>query len=257
MNLDDRLTNVLRDVHSRIQDTQSPSVDEILSLIDLTNLDPMATPMEINRLATSAYEHHTAAICILPEHLHHVPVENSIRRATVMNFPYGNFQIKEVLQTIDQAARGERLDEIDYVFPYQSYLSGDQVQALSDCNEVYRSCKEHQLTFKVILETGALPSNDMIYELSTSILQQGCDFIKTSTGKIANGATLPAVFSILSAILDTNISCGIKVSGGIKTTEQAHTYIRLATYMLNIPVNNQWFRFGASSLLDNLLRTYI
>ena len=253
MNLNDRLTNVLRDVHSKIKESTSPAVDEILSLIDLTRLDAAASPMEINALATKAHEHHTAAICIFPDQLKQVSSENPIKRATVMNFPGGDEPTDRVIKNINKALQGSRLDEVDYVFPYRAYLSGNQNQALADYKAVYDHCKAHHLTFKVILETGALPSNEIIYELSTSILHLGCDFIKTSTGKIENGATIPAVFSILSAILDTNIPAGIKVSGGVKTTEQAYTYIRLAEYMLNKKVNNQWFRLGASGLLDELL----
>ena len=253
MNLALKLTNVLRDVHSKIEESTSPSAEEVISLIDLTLLEPEATSTAINQLATKAYQHHAAAICVLPEHLKHVPSENPIKRATVMNFPSGNESTKTVLNAITITAQIQNLSEIDYVFPYAAYLSGKKSQALADCKAVYECCKAYGFTFKVILETGALPSNDIIYELSSLILHQGCDFLKTSTGKIPNGASIPAVFSILSAIIDTQIPCGIKVSGGVKTAKNATSYIQLAEYMMNKKVNHNWFRLGASGLLDELL----
>lgn len=254
MNLDNRLINVLRDTDLRIQPQQAFLVDEICSLIDFTKLDSTATPTDISTLARCADEHHMAAVCVLPEHLEYVDTKNPIKRATVINFPAGKDSLSTSLKAVDMVATNQKLSEIDYVFPYSVYLSGNHTSALADCYRVYQHCKQQELTFKVILETGALPSNDMIYHLSTEILLQGCDFIKTSTGKIATGATISAVFSILSAIVDSNITAGIKVSGGIKTYEQATSYVRLAEHMLNKKANSQWFRFGASRLLGTTKR---
>ena len=132
------------------------------------------------------------------------------------------------------------------------YLAGNQDLALSNCHEIYQLCKQHKLTFKVILETGALPSVESIYDLSVAIIDKGCDFLKTSTGKITTGASIPAAFSILAAIVDHDAPCGIKVSGGIKTIEQAFNYMRLAQSMLDRKLDSSWFRLGASSLLDVL-----
>ena len=74
------------------------------------------------------------------------------------------------------------------------------------------------------------------------------DFLKTSTGKIATGATIPAAVAMLLAISDSNTPCGIKFSGGIKTKEQASLYMRLAEHMRGVTTNKQWFRFGMSQL---------
>lgn len=251
MNLDDRLTTALSDTNAA---TMPFTWQDAIPLIDLTLLDAHATLDEIHALANKARQNRVAAICILPEHLSYVSPEIYIKRAAVVNFPTGTQPQQKVLNTIEQTATTMRVDEIDYVFPYQAYLSGDQTQALAYCQEVYQLCKKHDLLFKVILETGALPSIEIIYEMSTAILQSGCDFLKTSTGKIATGATIPAVFSMLAAIVDSNIRCGIKVSGGIKTTEQALSYLRLAQHMLPYKLDRNCMRLGASSLLDELLK---
>ena len=255
MNLENRLTDVLRDIHSAMQAGSAMPSKDIIPLIDLTLLDTHATPYDINALAMKANHHQVAAICVLSEHLNYVSPDIHVKRATVANFPSGAMPHQRVLKTITQTATHCHVDEIDYVFPYQAYLSGNQVTALSNCHEIYTLCKQHKLTFKVILETGALPSIDMIYNLSTAIIDNGCDFLKTSTGKIPTGATIPAVFAMLAAQVDSDIPCGIKVSGGIKTTEQALSYMRLAQYMFNCTLDSSRFRLGASSLLDDILIT--
>jgi deoxyribose-phosphate aldolase len=249
MNLDKKLANTLHEINAN----QLLSWQEIIPLIDLTLLDTNATITDINQLASNANKYQVAALCVLPEHLDYISPEILVKRATVVNFPTGDQLQQQVLNTISRVATHKPVDEIDYVFPYKTYLAGDKTAALTYCFEVYRLCKQHDLVFKVILETGALTSCEVIYEISTAILQNGCDFLKTSTGKITKGATLPAVFSILSAIVDSHVPCGIKISGGVKTEEQALTYMRLAQHMLNHPLDSSCFRLGASSLLNDLV----
>ena len=228
----------------------APLFQKILALIDLTLLDPQATSDDITTLAAKGIQHHVAALCILPQHLDMIPATQSITRATVVNFPTGNEPHAHVLQTIDKIAAHHQVDEVDYVFPYETYLAGNRVDALSCCAEAYQRCKQHGLLFKVILETGALPSTDVIYQLSLDVINGGCDFIKTSTGKIATGATIPAVTAMLSAIIHSKKPCGIKVSGGVRTIDQARAYIRLADEMMGVTVDKHWFRLGTSGLLN-------
>ncbi len=97
-----------------------------------------------------------------------------------------------------------------------------------------------------------MPSLEFIYDLSTEIINKGCDFLKTSTGKIAQGATPSAAFAMLKAIKESKTSCGLKVSGGIKQPEQAFIYMALASHLLDRDLDKSWFRIGASSLLDVL-----
>ena len=228
------------------------NMKNIPSLIDLTLLDHQATVHDINQLTTKGIQKHVAALCVLPQHLDLIPETSPIPRATVVNFPTGNESRPQVLQAIDYIATHHIINEIDYVFPYQAYLDGDRDHALSCCAEAFKHCQEHGLLFKVILETGALPSSEMIYQLSTDVINNGCDFLKTSTGKITTGATLPAATAMLSAIIDSKKTCGIKLSGGIRTIEQAESYILLAEDMMKATVDKSWFRLGASGLLDHL-----
>ncbi len=231
-------------------------MQNIAELIDLTLLDAEATANDIEILATKGMRSHVAALCILPLHLDLIPETCTLPRATVVNFATGNEPHAQVIQAIEQIATQHQINEIDYVFPYQAYLAGDTASALSRSAEAYQLCKQHGLLFKVILETGALPSSDVIYAMSLDVIDSGCDFIKTSTGKMAIGATIPAATAMLSAILDSKTACGIKLSGGVRTIEQAQAYIHLAEDMMGKKVDRRWFRIGASGLLDLLIHQF-
>lgn len=226
---------------------------ELIPLLDLTLLSLDATKNDILTCVTKAAQHNAAAVCILPQHLKFIPTIVTVPRATVVNFPTGNEPHEHVLRDIKDAVLHHRLDEIDYVFPYQAYLAGDKPYALSCCFEAYQLCQQHGLLFKVILETGALPSSDIIYQLSCEVINSGCDFIKTSTGKIHQGATLSAATAMLSAIIDSQMPCGIKLSGGVKTIDDALSFVDLAERMTGRRIDKTWFRIGASSLLDEIL----
>lgn len=226
---------------------------ELMALIDLTLLDEHATKDDILTVAKKAAIHQVAALCILPSHLPILSKPYPIKRATVVNFPSGMEPVSQVLSSIQSLATRGEADEIDYVFPYPLALSGQLEEALSHCRNAYQCSKKYRMTFKVILETGAFDSMDQIYELSLSIIQQGCDFLKTSTGKHQVGATPAAVFAMLAAIKDSQLPCGIKVSGGIRTIHDAQQYLQLAKYVLKKHPENTWFRIGASSLLDEIL----
>ena len=89
--------------------------------------------------------------------------------------------------------------------------------------------------------------------MSSKIISVGCDFLKTSTGKIKQGATPGAAFGMLSAIKTSNQRIGLKVSGGIRTTDDARQYISLAEQVMKRPVDKSWFRIGASSLANELI----
>lgn len=243
----------MRDELKEKMSNYSPS--ELRSLIDLTLLDETASDEALSALCMKATLNQVAAICVLPKHLKKIPPLSGIKLATVVNFPEGLQATEPLLTTIDELISNYKIDEIDYVFPYQAYLEGNKHSALLQCEKAYRLCQQQAISFKVILETGALPSLEFIYQLSTEVIAKGCDFLKTSTGKIAQGATPSSAFAILKAIKDTNASCGLKVSGGIKKPEQAFSYMALAQHLLERDLNKSWFRIGASSLLDELVVT--
>lgn len=252
MNLEKKLAAVMEEM-SFLPNESFPA-QNIIPLLDLTLLDAQATCPQIQALSIKAQTYSVAAVCVLPDHLQWIPEAGmDIRRATVINFPTGNFSQKEVFKQFENIMNHQLVHEIDYVFPYQKYLDNEPSEALKACEQLYRACSDHQIIFKVILETGAFPSCELIYQASRAVLAHGCDFLKTSTGKISAGASIPAVYALLLAIQDGDCACGIKISGGVKTKEQASEYIQLAEYMMQRPVKSTWFRIGASSLLDELL----
>lgn len=228
------------------------SKEELIACIDLTLLDKTASPNDLKLLSTKGNRHHVAALCVFPEHLKYLESNNGPMLATVVNFPEGNQPIDQVLKTINQLVDEGKANEVDYVFPYQAYLAGEESSALLHCEQCYTLCNQHGFLFKVILETGALPSLDHIYKISSEVIKRGCDFLKTSTGKINQGATPTAVFSILRAIQDGGVSCGLKVSGGVRKPGEAFSYMELAKAMLATKIDKSCFRIGASSLLDEL-----
>lgn len=228
------------------------TLQEILSLLDVTCLDANATIDDIAALVEKTKRYPVAALCVLPKCLSFIPKESPIRRATVVNFPGGEESFATV-ETCIEAITKQPIHEIDYVFPYVSYLRGNEALALSSCKKTLMLCKERGLTFKVILETGAFPSTESLYLLSKTLIHMGVDFLKTSTGTTPIGATREAVEALLSAMKETNASCGIKISGGIKTIAAAESYIQLAANAMNKKPNNAWFRIGASKLFDELI----
>ncbi|MDF1758838.1 MAG: deoxyribose-phosphate aldolase [Legionellaceae bacterium] len=221
---------------------------EIYKILDLTLLKEDSTSNDIAILAEIARKKNVAAVCVYPKDLNTLPKSFDVQKATVVNFPDGNQIEDDVKSQIIQAITQYSADEIDYVFPYKLYLDGNTEEAFNACQKAYLLCKKHKKIFKVIIESGALPSMKSIYDISSKLCKDKCDFIKTSTGKIATGATVEAVYSILSAIKDNNSNCGIKVSGGIRDFKTASIYIQLAEIVLNKKVSPNWFRIGASGL---------
>lgn len=247
MTLSQKLREALHD--SAVADIPF-STPDLMSLVDLTDLRTSASIEEIHALALKAAAHQVAAICVYPEALDAIPATFPLTRATVINFPSGNQPLDDVLNALDHIKTHHRIDEIDYVFPYALYLSGDEKAALSHAHTVYRRCQEYGLRFKVIMETGAFDSMESQYVLGQKIIDSGCDFLKTSTGKISQGATPSAVFALLSAIKNRGVSCGVKVSGGVRTLETALEYTRLTHLVLNKKPDQSLLRIGTSHLFS-------
>lgn len=229
------------------------STPDLIRCLDLTLLSLAATSDDLLTLRQAAVEHKVAAICVYPHQLNYFKSITPVKLATVVNFPEGNQSLDICLQQIHEAMT-YHVNEIDYVIDYTSYLTGKKQQALDQCAQISQFCKEKQLTLKVILETGAFSNMQTIYELSCELMLLGCDFLKTSTGKIAQGASFSAVFAMLSAIRDSKTYCGIKISGGVKLPNNARQYSLLAETLLDKKINPEWFRIGASSLLNELLK---
>lgn len=228
--------------------------ESLIHCIDLTLLSLDCSTKSLIQLNQLANQHSVAALCVYPNDLAHLKAENETRLATVVNFPHGNEEVSTCLNKVDQAL-SYGVQEIDYVVPYSLYISGKKKQALEHANQVISYCQKHQLQVKVILESGAFQDLTFLYELARELIEMNVDFLKTSTGKIDHGASPSAAITLLSAIKDSEKNCGIKISGGVKTPEQARSYAYLAQLMLDKPISSLWFRIGASSLLDDLIKT--
>ena len=240
------------------------SLEKMLSLIDLTSLNDHDDEKVIDALCQKATlsQGRVAAVCVYPEFvaqasqlLHETPIQV----ATVVNFPSGNLPLTDVHQSI-QHAIAAGAEEIDLVFPYTAYLLGDHQSAL----QMVESCKEicGGVLLKVILETGVLQDPLVITEVSRQVILAGADFLKTSSGKVATGATLEAARAMLLVIKEQTNKLerplGFKVSGGVRTIPQAIEYIQLASSIMGpewvIPAH---FRIGASALLDEISLAFL
>lgn len=228
--------------------------------LDFTSLNDTDTEDDIRTLCARAMTPlgNVAAVCVYLDFVKfaHLQLKDTgIKVATVVNFPAGNENLDEVLEDV-KAALFDGADEIDVVWPYKSYLNGDREHAIELVSAIKKCCGDKIV--KVILETGELKTADMIMAASTDALTAGADFLKTSTGKVSVGATPEAATILLQSITEyqtkTAKTLGLKVSGGIRTAQDAAQYIELVRSMMGENwVSPQTFRIGASSLLANLL----
>lgn len=224
--------------------------NKISPIVDLTLLDLNATSAQLSALSREADQYHVACLCVYPQHLQELTTVLPIRRAAVVNFPSGMEAMSSTIETIQWMCQNQVVHEIDYVFPYQDYLNNQANAAITQCQRMIEFCKSQQLKIKVILETEVFPSMQSIYDLCIKLITLDCDFLKTSTGTKPIGATYEVAETILKAIRDSEKVCGLKVSGGVRTLEQAMSYINVAETMMQKPIDASWFRIGSSKLLQ-------
>ncbi len=232
---------------------------EAISLMDLTTLNEDDTDAKVITLCHQAHSPagDTAAVCIYPRF---IPVARKtlkeqgtehIRIATVTNFPHGNDDI-DIALAETKAAVAYGADEVDVVFPYRALMAGDETAGY----ELVRACKEAcgEKLLKVIIESGELKEPALIRRASQIAIDAGANFIKTSTGKVPVNATLEAARIMLEVIREKDRNIGFKAAGGVKDAQAAKAYLDLAREILGDEwVDASHFRFGASSLLNNLL----
>lgn len=232
-----------------------------LALLDLTELGDTATESDVEQLCRRAVGPHgtVAAVCVWPRHVA-LAVEqlwgSSVRVATVVNFPTGDEPIREVVATTRQAL-ADGADEIDLVLPYRAVLSGDTAHAAEMIDAVRAAVPRDSHRLKVILETGELGDLALVRSSAELAIDHGADFVKTSTGKTSGNATPEAVRVMLEAIRCERDRGGraisIKPSGGIRTLDDARTYLGLADEIMGADwATPETFRFGASGLLTAL-----
>lgn len=238
-----------------------------LSMIDLTTLEGKDTDAKVRQLCYKARHLHdqlpglptVAAICVYPTFVGVAKKAlqgSSIKVASVATaFPSGQapraVKLRDTQYAVDQGA-----DEIDMVISRGKLLAGEYQYVYDEIATIKAACGSVRL--KVILETGELGHYDTVRKASDIALYAGADFIKTSTGKIQPAATMPVTLVMLEAIRDyyyaTGRQAGMKPAGGISKSKAALHYLVMLHEVLGAAwMDPYWFRFGASSLANDLL----
>lgn len=232
---------------------------QLQPLIDLTRLQEADTETNVAHFCQNAFspEGAVAAVCVYPAFVRLVAsilAGSPVKVATVVNFPEGLASLEDVLFAINSVMENGA-QEIDLVFPYARYLAGERRYVQSFIQVCKAACGAHTV-LKVILETGVLQDPAIIADASFDVLTAGADFIKTSTGKIPEGATLQAGATMLLVIKHLRPKLmrdlGLKVSGGIREWQQAAQYVALAREIMG----SSWecpatFRIGTSQVWGN------
>ena len=253
-----------------------------IAMVDLTTLEGKDSPQKIKSLCRKAIRPYdgpldlevppVAAVCVYPSL---VPVAiDTLANSTVCvasvatGFPSGQYPLDIRLADVKQAVE-DGADEIDMVINRGAFLAGKYEQVADEITKTRLVCGPARL--KIILETGELETYDNIRQASDLAISAAADagpietgdvFIKTSTGKVSPGATMASTLVMLEAIRDhyhaTGVRIGMKPAGGIRTAKTAIHYL----VMLKETLGNAWltpelFRFGASTLLNDLLRQLV
>jgi deoxyribose-phosphate aldolase len=241
-----------------------------VSMIDLTTLEGADTPGKVTQLAAKAVcpapampeIPSCAAVCVYPSlvGVTRAALEGSgVKTASVATaFPSGQASLDVKLRDTEEAVAAGA-DEIDMVISREAFLAGDDHRVMEEIVRVREACGDAHL--KVIIETAELGSYDHVRHASMISMEAGADFIKTSTGKAAGGATPGNVLVMLEAIRDyaerSGRGVGMKAAGGVSNSKAALHMLVLVKETLG----DEWltpdrFRIGASSLLNDLLMQY-
>lgn len=238
-----------------------------LSMIDLTTLEGKDTPGKVRQLCYKALHlceslddiPSVAAVCVYPAFVKIAKNElkgSAIQVASVATaFPSGQSDLQtKIMDTRFAVEQGA--DEIDMVISRGEFLAGHYNYVYDEIAAIKEACGKAHL--KVILETGELDTLDNVRKASEIAMYAGADFIKTSTGKIQPAATMPVTYVMLDAIRDfylkTGKIIGMKPAGGISTSKIALQYLVMLNEVLGSKwMNKTYFRFGASSLANDIL----
>jgi deoxyribose-phosphate aldolase len=258
-----------------------------VSMCDLTTLEGKDTPGKVAYLCRKALQPieakydvpSCAAVCVYPNMVKYArkflgdpsvgrassragssvasPHQYSIPKiaAVATGFPSGQYPLRTKLEEVRRTV-ADGADEIDMVIDRCAFLAGDHAKVFDEIAVTKEACGPAHL--KVILETGELVTYDNVRLASEIAMQAGGDFIKTSTGKVSPAATMPVTLVMLEAIRDyffaTGIRIGMKPAGGIRTSKQALAYLVMVKETLGDDwLNPQMFRFGASTLVNDVL----
>ncbi|SDC12155.1 deoxyribose-phosphate aldolase [Nocardioides lianchengensis] len=243
------------------------ALDLAIRMVDLTTLEGADTAGKVRALASKAIRPDptdpscppTAAVCVYPDMVataRETLGDSGVHVAAVATaFPSGRASLAiKLADTRDAVAAGA--DEIDMVIDRGAFLSGRYLQVFEEIVAVKEACGDAHL--KVIFETGELQTYDNVRRASWLAMLAGGHFIKTSTGKVQPAATLPVTLVMLEAVRDfreaTGQQVGVKPAGGIRTTKDAIKYLVMVNEVCGADwLDPDWFRFGASTLLNDLL----
>ncbi len=246
---------------------KAQAIDLAISMVDLTTLEGADTPGKVRALCAKAVHPEpadpsvpkVAAVCVYPDRIA-IAAEalrgTGVQLASVATaFPAGRAGLEVKLADTRDAVR-DGATEIDMVIDRGAFLSGDYTKVFEEIVAIKEACGTAHL--KVILETGELNTYDNVRRASWLAMLAGADFIKTSTGKVSPAATLPVTLIMLEAVRDFRLrfgrQVGVKPAGGIRTTKDAIKYLVTVNEIAGPDwLTNEWFRFGASSLLNDLL----
>lgn len=225
-----------------------------MACLDLTALGESEDAAGAARLAVRAKAAGVAAVCVWPAFVaaaKQVLAGSDVRVATVANFPDGD---DDIAKAADEVARAfaAGADEVDVVAPLTALQDGD-VGLVGELVQLCKARTPQGGTLKLILETGLLAEPPLITAAARAAVMAGVDMLKTSTGKVPVGATLEAAALLLDVIAEAGGRVGLKVSGGLRTADQAAGYLALGDEVMGPDwVTPRTFRLGASSLLDAL-----
>jgi deoxyribose-phosphate aldolase len=249
------------------KDSKMSALDLVVRMCDLTTLEGKDTPGKVRQLSSKGMRPDpvdpsipsVAAICVYPNMVgiaKEALAGSKVKVASVATyFPSGqaplDIKLGEVRRVVEMGA-----DEVDMVIDRGAFLSGRYLEVFDEIRAVRQACGPTHL--KVILETGELGSLDDVRRASMLAMAAGADFIKTSTGKIDPAATLPVTLVMLEAIRDfrsmAGVQVGMKPAGGIRTAKEAIRFLVVLNETLGRDwMTPDWFRFGASSLLNDVL----
>lgn len=249
------------------KDSKVSALKLALSMIDLTTLEGKDTPGKVRQLCAKALNPHpalpdlprVAAVCVYPNRVAEARKalgDAPIRVASVATaFPSGMAPLKIRLADTQYAVKAGA-NEIDMVISRGDFLAGKFSSLRKEISATKEACGEAHL--KVILETGELETLDQVRLASDIAMEAGADFIKTSTGKISPAATMEVTLVMLEAIRDfyerTGRQIGMKPAGGIRDSKTAISYLVMVKETLGAQwLTPEWFRFGASTLTNDLL----
>ena len=263
--IEDRITRIK--ARSIKREAKIEGLKLALSMIDLTTLEGADTDNKVKQMCYKARHLHddypnlptVAAVCVYPNFVETAVNQlkgSEVKVASVSTaFPSGHSSLEIKLEDTKIAVESGA-DEVDMVISRGRFHKGDYGYVFDEIAAVKNVCGKARL--KVILETGELGNFDKVRKASDIAIYAGADFIKTSTGKIQPAATLPVTLVMLEAIKDYYYSSGkmvgMKPAGGISNAKLALQYLVLVKETLgNRWLTNSWFRFGASSLANDIL----